>query len=154
MHIYKSHNLELLADKLSQQLRKNRPDDPLKSIPVIVPNLDTSRWLKLKLAQKLGVIANIEFLLPAEWQYRQIRVIYPDLPKTLPSDPDPMRWSIFDLLMNSKIRSQFPRLDEYTKSRPDERREEAVMQLARQIASVFDQYLMYRPDMILRWQEW
>ena len=152
MHIYKSHNLELLADKLSQQLHKNRPDDPLTSIPVIVPNLDTSRWLKLKLAQKLGVIANIEFLLPAEWQYRQIRVIYPDLPKTLPSDPDPMRWSIFNLLMDFKVRSQFPRLDEYTKSRPDERREEAVMQLARQIASVFDQYLMYRPEMILKWQ--
>ncbi|MEX2456023.1 MAG: exodeoxyribonuclease V subunit gamma, partial [Balneolaceae bacterium] len=151
--IFKSHNLHHLAGHLTDHLEKFKPADPFKPQQIIVPNLDTSRWLKLELAEGMGIAANFEFILPAEWQYRQIRKLYPNLPRQLPSDPDSMRWSIFDVLMDDQLRKAFPKPNRYINSQSNEMKEQAAMQLARQISSVFDQYLMYRPEMILKWQE-
>ncbi len=151
--IFKSHNLHYLAGQLADCLGKVKPVDPFKPQQIIVPNLDTSRWLKLELAEKMGIAANVEFILPADWQYRQIRQLYPNLPRQLPSDLDSMRWSVFDVLMDDQLRKAFPKPDRYINSQSSEMKDQAAMQLARQIASVFDQYLMYRPEMILKWQK-
>lgn len=151
--IFKSHNLYHLAGQLADLLNESKPEDPFKPQQIIVPNLDTSRWLKLELAEKLGIAANLEFILPADWQYRQIRKLYPNLPRQLPSDPDSMRWSIFDVLMDDQLCKAFPKPNRYINSQSSEMKDQAAMQLARQIASVYDQYLMYRPEMILKWQK-
>jgi len=150
--IYKSHNLHHLAGQLADRLEESKNVDPFKPQQIIVPNLDTSRWLKLELAERMGVAANFDFILPAEWQYRQIRELYPDLPRQLPSDPDSMRWTIFGVLMDDQLRKAFPKPNRYINSQSSEMKDQAAMQLARQISSVYDQYLMYRPEMILEWQ--
>jgi len=152
LNIYKSNSLYRLAGILADQLKTSAPEDPFLTRHVLVPNRDTARWLKLHLAEKNEIIANVDFLLPAEWQFRQIRKLYKNLPALLPSDPGPLTWTIFDLLMDDEKRSKFSRADQYIKNQSAERKELAAMQLAEKIASVFDQYLVYRPEMILKWQ--
>ncbi|MDZ7719644.1 MAG: exodeoxyribonuclease V subunit gamma [Balneolaceae bacterium] len=153
IHLTKSHNLKILSGELAEKLAEKAPDDPFVSQKIIVPNLDTARWFKLFAAENNGIAANMECILPAEWLWRQIRKIYPDLPELLPSDLQPMKWSLFQLLNDEKVREKFGILDRYVQSQPDDRREQAVFQLAGQIASVFDEYLVYRPLMILGWQQ-
>jgi exodeoxyribonuclease V gamma subunit len=148
----RSHQLNILAERLAAGLEELPPDDPFQPLKIIIPNLDTARWLKLFLAGQNGFVGNLEFMLPAEWQWKQVRKLYPDLPNLLPSDLQPMKWSLFDLLMNPESRSGFSILDRYVSAQPDEMKERAALQLAGQIASVFDQYLVYRPEMMLRWQ--
>ncbi|WP_340102601.1 exodeoxyribonuclease V subunit gamma [Rhodohalobacter sp. 8-1] len=152
IRIYRSDNLTTLASHLARDLSTHVPDDPLETMSVVVPNRDTARWLKLCLAEESGIVANISFILPAEWQFQMIRKRYPKLPKVLPGDPGPLAWSIFDVLMDDTGRKHFPRPDRYVEMQPSEIKERTVMQLSKKIASVYDQYLVYRPELILKWQ--
>ena len=152
IEIHRSHKLETIAGKLAKDLKSVFPEDPLVPIEIVVPNRDTARWLKLYLAEKNDIIANVSFLLPAEWQFNMIRKLYPGLPKVLPSDPGPLTWSIFELLMDDEDRKSFQGPDRYISFQPDEIKERAVLQLSGKIASVYDQYLVYRPELIIKWQ--
>ncbi|TVQ00267.1 MAG: exonuclease V subunit gamma [Balneolaceae bacterium] len=152
IHIISSLSLTELSRKLADDILSVCPVNPLTPHTIIVPNQDTARWLKLFIAEKNGIAANLQFLLPAEWQWKQVRKLYPDLPESLRSDIEPMKWAVFGLLMNPEERSSFPVLERYIRAQGREREETAALQLSSQIASVFDQYLIYRPEMMLRWQ--
>lgn len=145
--------MNTLSGALAEKLAETAPNDPFASQQIIVPNLDTARWFKLFAAEKNEIAANLECLLPAEWLWRQIRKIYPDLPEILPSDLQPMKWTLFELLSEPEQRKKFEQLDRYVMNQPEERRVQALYQMAGQIASVFDEYLVYRPDMIIQWQQ-
>jgi len=148
---YSGNQLTVLADLLSENLRRYSPKDPFQSQTIVVPNRDTAKWLQLHLAEKLGIAANLKFILPAEWHWNRVREIYPELPKVLPSDPEPMKWTLYGLLNEPDILKIFQRLYNYISVQSEEMREPATLKLSRQIASVFDQYLIYRPQMILDW---
>jgi exodeoxyribonuclease V gamma subunit len=152
IHIFSSLNLTELSNKIAGNILHACPVNPLTPHTIIVPNMDTARWLKLAIAEKNGIAANLQFLLPAEWQWKQVRKLYPDLPDTLMSDIEPMKWAVFGMLMNSEERSLFPVLERYILNQGREREEAAALQLSFQIASVFDQYLIYRPEMMIHWQ--
>jgi exodeoxyribonuclease V gamma subunit len=152
IRIYKSNNLNRLSSSLSKNLDDYPMEDPFLSPVIVVPNLDTARWLKLRLAEERGFAGNIRFMLPAEWQWNQIRRLFPELPGKLPSDPEPMKWTLFEILQDLSILNRFPHLKLFINSQPEQMREQAILQISNQISSVFDQYLVYRPEMILRWQ--
>ncbi|MCC5940165.1 MAG: exodeoxyribonuclease V subunit gamma [Balneolaceae bacterium] len=149
---FKSHHLNILAGKLAEALERSRPDDPLESQLIIVPNLETSRWLKNELAKRHGIAANLHFMLPSEWQWKQIRTIYPNLPKKLSSDLEPMKWALFEILSDETVLGRFGVLKRYLSARGEGSQSGALFQLAGQIAYLFDQYQVYRPGMIVKWQ--
>jgi len=153
LYTFKSHSLVDLAERLAEELTHRIPDDPFDPVQIVVPNLDTSRWLRLIISEKNGIVANCRFLLPAEWQFQQIRKAYQGLPTKLPSDPAPLTWSLFDLLMDDRKRARFNRPDRYVRMQPDEIKEKVVYQLSSRIASVYDQYIVYRPELITGWQK-
>lgn len=148
---YSGNQLTTLADYLSDSLKSRTPDDPFQSQTILVPNRDSAKWLQLYLSDKLGIAANFRFMMPAEWHWNQIREIYPDLPKVLPSDPEPMKWSLFSLLTEPDILKKFDPLYKYISEQSEEMRETSTLMLSGQLASVYDQYLIYRPEMILNW---
>ncbi|MDZ7757545.1 exodeoxyribonuclease V subunit gamma [Rhodohalobacter sp.] len=148
---YSGNQLTVLADHLSDCLKSQTPDDPFQSQTILVPNRDSAKWLQLHLSEKMGIAANYRFMMPAEWHWKRIREIYPDLPKVLPSDPEPMKWTLFSLLTDPGVLKRFSRLYNYISEQSDEMREPATLKLSRQLASVYDQYLIYRPEMILKW---
>jgi exodeoxyribonuclease V gamma subunit len=150
--IYSSTNLQSLAGKCADFLESSATSDPFKSHTILVPNLDSARWLRLRLAEHNDILANTDFLLPAEWQWKQIRKLYPKLPKILASDRGPLKWSVYRLLSNEKICQSFPVLHSYLASQKEISREYAVYQLSGILASIFDEYIIYRPVMMNRWE--
>jgi exodeoxyribonuclease V gamma subunit len=148
-----SHTIHKLADKLADHLSKKRGDDPFSVQEVIVQNQDTARWLKLYLADKNDICAQIDFILPARWQYNMIRKVYPDLPRLLPSDIGPMTWSIYELMLHPENSIKPGTVSEWLSRQKHQQKELSVFRFARQVASVFDQYLVYRPGMMLDWQK-
>lgn len=152
IRIYKSNDLKKLSSSLSNHLDEYPMKDPFLKPVIVVPNLDTARWLKLRIAEERNFAGNIRFMLPAEWQWNQIRRLFPELPGKLPSDLEPMKWAIFEILQDLSILCKFPSLKRFIYSQPAERRDEAILQISKQLSSVYDQYLVYRPEMILRWQ--
>jgi exodeoxyribonuclease V gamma subunit len=150
---YRSNRLSKLAELLAALPEFKDISDPFYSPVILVPNLDTSRWLKLELAGRNGFAGNLSFQLPAEWQWNQIRKLFPDIPKLLPTDPEPITWILFDMLRDQKYLSKFDILDRYVQSRPNEIRETALFELCRILGALFDQYQIYRPEMLLMWEE-
>ncbi|PWN07450.1 exodeoxyribonuclease V subunit gamma [Rhodohalobacter mucosus] len=153
IHIYRSNRLKEHAGLLAELPELSGHSDPFQSTHIIVPNLDSSRWLKLELARQNGFAGNLSFMLPAEWQWNQIRKLWPDIPTLLPSDPEPMAWALFRMLTDPDYLSQFDLLERYVNSRLSGIRENAIFELAGILSSLFDQYQIYRPHMLLGWQQ-
>src|SRR5690625_2970834 len=113
IQLYKSHSLTTLADALVQNLSEAGPPDPLQPVTMMVPNQDSARWLRLFLARKTGMAANIRYLLPSEWIWNVIRKTIPDLPEELASDLDPIKSSLTDEFLGSVRMDGLQRYDRY-----------------------------------------
>lgn len=145
-------DLSKLADRLLDVFEQNPPSNPLAPEIFVVQNHGMARWLSLYFAEERGVAANLKFEFPAERIWSLIRVLEPDVPETLPSDRKPMAWAILQILRDDED----PKLEvlrQYAKEDDPVRQEMRRWKLAGRIADVFDQYLTYRPDMMISWQK-
>ncbi len=143
-------DLRQLADHHLGELEKRPPKNPLSPETYVVQNHGMARWLSLYMAEKRGIAANLKFDFPAERIWSLIRAMDPDVPKALPSDRKPMTWAILHILKNDDDH-RLEVLQQYTLESDSARQEMRRWKLAGRIADVFDQYLTYRPEMIIQW---
>ena len=144
--VHQSNRLEELADALAEFCRP-----PLSSAfateQVVVPNNGMARWLSLQLADRLGVCMNFEFSLPAALVWELWSAVLPGTPARNAFSVEAMTWRLFVALGQLPLQSS-PALGSYLSDATDWRR----FDLARRIAASFDQYMVYRPDMLLGWE--
>ena len=96
--VFSSNRIELLQDKLTQDLATQPPVDPFKPEIVVVPTYAMGRWLNLRLAQQRGIAANIEYPQPVRWIWQLARDLLDDLPEQDPCTAEALAWHCFDLL--------------------------------------------------------
>jgi len=147
LYLYHSNRLERLADSLCQVLAQPL-EDPLASETVVVQHPGMERWLSLQLATRLGICANISFPLPAGYIWQLLRQLLDGVPEQDRYQPALMQWWLFRRLAEPLEESCFDPLKDYLEGADELMR----FQLAGQIAQAFDQYLVYRPEWIVKWQ--
>jgi len=145
LFVHQSNQLETLAEQFSD-LYRSAVANPLASELVVVPNYAIERWLSLKLADQLGISANLEFGFPAEFSWTMLRSVIGTLPETAPFVPGNLRWLILSVLEEDA--AEFSELAAYLNQADQQR----YYELACQIETVFDRYLFYRPGWILDWE--
>lgn len=147
-HSYQSNRLEILADRLaeliSQPLRS-----PLTREIVVAQSNGMARWLGLRLADRMGICANLSFQFPATFIWEMARAVLRYLPPTSSFDKAALNWRIMALLQNVEESPRFAPVQAYLGDRNDDFRR---YELACRIADCFDQYLVYRPDWIQQWE--
>lgn len=148
LHLYHSNRLEQLTDLLADTLRQPLAD-PLATEIIVVQHPGMGRWLSLQLARRLSVCANVTFPLPAGFIWQLLRQLLDDVPEVDGFKPELMQWWLFERLAQSLPTEGFEPLHRYLESDDELSR----FQLAGEIANCFDQYLVYRPDWITRWQQ-
>ena len=148
LHLYQSNRLETLIDLLTAVV-EHPPQCVFEPETVIVPSQGMGRWISLQLADRVGICANTDFLLPASFTWQLLRKTLGDLPNRSYFDPQVLVWRIMHWLADPQNLKQFDRLNNYLKIGGDFRR----FELADRIARVFDQYLIYRPDWINAWDK-
>lgn len=148
LRIHQSNRLERLADLLAELCRQplGRPFEPER---IVVPNPGMARWLSLHLAERLGISANIEFPLPSSFSWDVWRAALEGVPEEPAFSSSVLTWRIFALLDGLRQEAVFRPLAAYLDDSDDLRR----FELAEHIAEVFDQYLVYRPEMIVAWED-
>ena len=149
LNLHTSNQLERLADALAAVVRAPLAS-PFQPETIVVQSRGMERWLRLELARRLGVCANFEFPFPRAFERE---VLADALPGRKPSDlfePDSMLWKIMALLPALVARPGFDGPRNYLGTKPDPRKR---FQFAQRIAKAFDQYLLYRPRMILEWDQ-
>jgi exodeoxyribonuclease V gamma subunit len=106
------------------------------------------RWLSMELAQRHGICANVRFPYPIHFVHMLFREINPDLPDHSPYEPSVMAWDIMRILPSVIDNPHFQVIKSYLAGGEYDLKQ---FQLSVRIADLFDQYLLFRPDMILRW---
>lgn len=149
---YSGSELQDLAEHLLKEFENKPVENPLAPEVFIVQNHGMAQWLSLYIAEGKSIAANLKFEFPAERIWSLIRIMDLDVPDTLPSDRSPMRWSILNLLKTTSDPS-LDRLWQYVEEKDPLKKEMRRWKLAGRIADVFDQYLTYRPEMLLAWEQ-
>ncbi len=147
LNLYTSNRLEILADRLARIL-----EDPLQSpmTPeiIVVQSNGMKRWISLRLAEHFSVWANCRYMFPNAIVSEIFQSIIPEAPGARFFDINVMTWQIMDILPSCIDEANFESLRFYLE---DDKGFLKCYQLSAQIADVFDQYLTFRPDMILKW---
>jgi len=146
--VHTSNRMERLADRLADILRRPLPD-PLQPELVVVQSRGMQRWISMEIARRNGIGANLHFPFPNALLEMLVEQVPPDRPRTLCLDPETMTFRILMLLPDLLQRAEFAVLERYLENDRDGRKR---YRLARRIARLYDQYLIYRPDWIFRWE--
>lgn len=149
LELLQSNRMSLLLETLSERLQQ--PDDPFEPALVVVQSQGIGQWLKVELAKRQGIAANIDCLLPAELIWRLYQTVLPpalgtELPSDSPFSRNLLRWRLMEMLPAHPERS----IRKYLKGPGDP--ELRRFQLGHAVASLFDQYLIYRPDWVYQWE--
>jgi exodeoxyribonuclease V gamma subunit len=147
MLLHISNRFEELLDTLVNVLARP-PISPFDTQQIIVPSRAIQRTIELALADRMGICANVEFSFLAQWLWRQIARLVP-VADSSPFAPPVLAWRIFEILGDQRFVTEHPRLARYLRDA------DALMryELAQRVASLFDQYITYRPDWLARWVE-
>lgn len=147
--IYHSNHVDLLKSLVSELMDREPLDTIFTEEVVIVQSLGMAQWLQIELANELGILANIEFPFPTQFIWRLYQQLLPNIPNDNHFNTEFMTWRLFSLLPKMIDEPAFSSLKHYLSVDKQERK---LYQLAARIAGLFDQYLVYRPDWIARWE--
>jgi len=147
--LYTSNRLEILAEKLAQVLSAPLAS-PLQPEIILVQSKGMERWVSMELARHSGICANCRFPFPNHFAYRVFRELIPDLEETSPFSPEIMTWKIMEALPHLIHVKGFESLRNYLS---DEAADLKRFQLSQRIAELYDQYLLFRPELLLGWDK-
>ena len=148
--LYHSNALDVLAELLADELRKQVPGQPLLAPDtVLIPQVAMRRWLQATLAQRHGIAANLEFLTPGEFVARALDANLGPSDDDL--DADSLHWRLYAALNDPALRARpaMAQLAAYLAG-DDPLKPWA---LAGELAKVFNKYQAWRRDWLLRWED-
>lgn len=154
MFVYKSNRTEHLVDVLADVV-----SEPLSSVlrceTIVVQSRGMERWLSMALANRLGVWANAAFPFPRRFLHDMFELV---LEEPLPvANREHLTFRVAAQL--DALAAQHPLLENYLRTPDIENPSPEApvddlrrVQLAWHIANTFDQYTVFRPDLIQQWQ--
>ncbi len=149
LKIFTGNRMETLVDALAGVVER-----PLASTfapeVIVVQSKGMQRWLSMELARRFGVWANCDFPFPNSMVQRLFRAVLPEVPDRSPFSPENMTWRIMGMLPGFLDRAAFAAQKNYL---ADDLFGLKRFQLSGKIADTFDQYTLFRPDMLLEWEK-
>lgn len=151
--LFGSNDPEELVDECVRQLG-DPLSDPFREEEFLVQSRGMGTWLQLKIAEKKGIFAHARFRFQEEVIWMILRGFLGGGPERNPYTKEGLAWKIFGLLpgLMQEYSTSFQPLGEYLGSISDWDGNR-TFRLCRQIATLYDSYLTYRPEMILHWND-
>jgi exodeoxyribonuclease V gamma subunit len=149
LRLYISNRMEILARELAEVL-SHPLASPLDPEVIVVQSKGMERWVCMELAQRNGISANCRFPFPNRFMEELFQAVIPDVSENPRFDPETLTWKIMKVLPACLGRPEFEGLRNYL---GDTGWGLKSIQLCERIADTLDQYLVFRPEMILRWEQ-
>ena len=149
-------NLLVLLNKIQQLSPLSIFDEEV----IVVQNAGMQHWLNLSLAEQRGISMNMRYALPAQFLWKLIRTLASDevVPEQSPYSREVLTWRI-DALLSLNTTVNDPDFNQATDYWLDKKELNHVSadnlkryQLAQQLADLYEQYLIFRPEWIDAWQ--
>ncbi|WWO98002.1 MAG: exodeoxyribonuclease V subunit gamma [Candidatus Dasytiphilus stammeri] len=147
--VYHSNQLDVLTKLITYYIKKIPLSDPLYSEYIMVPSNKMAQWLKIALAEQLDIVANIKFKLPSNFIWEILLTLQPTLPTENFFNKSHITWKLMAILPKMLNKPEFEIFKRYLDSHQDKYK---LFQLAKNLANIFDQYLVYRPDWLILWE--
>lgn len=149
LKIYTGNHMEILARQLARIVRDPLPS-PLVPEIIVVQSRGMERWVSMEIAAQNGICANCSFLFPNPFLQEIVKKIIPDLPEDSLFDPVTMTFKIMDVLQSSVDLPGYEPLKRYL---VHDKNGMKRFQISQKIADLFDQYLVFRPEMMFGWEK-
>ncbi|MFA5878719.1 MAG: exodeoxyribonuclease V subunit gamma, partial [Candidatus Margulisiibacteriota bacterium] len=156
--LFTSNKTENLVNKLLENLKissaNNFLDTSYKHLfckeeeIIITQNQGLNEWLLLEIAQNFGISMNITCWFPNTLIEKLFSHVFPDI-NLKAYQPDYLVWQILEIIWSHD--QTFLNLKKYINEPGLESLK--AYQIAQKIADLFDQYQIYRPEMILKWNQ-
>jgi exodeoxyribonuclease V gamma subunit len=147
--LYTSNRLEVLTEKLAEVLSKPLAA-PLQQEIILVQSKGMERWVSMELARHNGICANCWFPFPNHFVYALFREIIPGLEEISSFATEIMTWKVMKTLPLNLKKKGFESLHNYLSEGAADLK---LFQLSQRIADLYDQYLLFRPEMFLGWEK-
>jgi exodeoxyribonuclease V gamma subunit len=148
LFIFTSNRMELLVERLAKLVRK-----PLRSslVPeiVLVQSRGMERWVSMNLARINGICANVRFPFPNAFLEDILRRLRPESDPFPEFEPDVLALRIMKALPRHLDHPDFAHLNAYLQNDGSQLK---LYALSRKLADLFDQYSVFRADMLRRWE--
>ncbi len=148
MYVHRSNRVEVLVEALARVVA--RPlTSPLMREVIVVQSRGMERWLSIQLAARLGVWAGASFPFPRSFLDSVLCQVLETAGDADPFDRERLRWWIARLLPELAHEPTFAPIARYLTGDAGGHK---LLELAARIANTFDDYAVYRPEMVLRWE--
>jgi exodeoxyribonuclease V gamma subunit len=146
LQIQFSNRFERLLDALLAALA-TPPESPFVSEEIIVPSAAVRRRIELATADRFGICSNVRFSFLAQWLWRQIGHVVPQVGEVSPFTASVLTWRVLGIFGEKAFVAAHPPIQAYLRHADD------VMRygLAARTAALLEQYLTYRPDWLAAW---
>jgi len=148
-NVFTSNRLEILVEQLGQELRVSLPS-PLEEDLIIVQSQGMARWVSMELAGINRICANCFFPFPNAFLNYLCQSLLPGISESPIFDSNALTFRIMTILPGCLHRPVYGTLRSYLS---DDQEGVKLFQLSSKIADLFDQYLVFRPGMILGWEK-
>jgi exodeoxyribonuclease V gamma subunit len=148
-NIFTSNRLENLVEQLALELRAPL-SSPLDEDLIIVQSQGMTRWVSMELAKINRICANCFFPFPNAFLKHLCKKLLPGVSESPMFDANALAFRIMTILPGCLHKSEFSTLRSYLS---DDQEGVKLFQLSNKIAVLFDQYLVFRPGMILGWEQ-
>ena len=149
LNIFTSNHMETLAEQLAFIVRTPL-SSPFSPEIIVVQSRGMERWIAMELSRHNGICANCFFPFPNTFLQEMFNKIIPDIPEESFFGPLTMTFRIMKVLPECIHLPGFESLKRYL---ADENTGLKLFQISKRIGDLFDQYLVFRPDMIFRWEK-
>ena len=147
LYMIKSNKMEGLMDGLAAVLAQV-PDDPMGPEWIGIQSRGMKQWITTQVAEKFGICANLSFLFPR--QMIELFFSSRDTRQNPLLSEDVLMWSIMETILENCDNPCFSSLQNYIAQDATGSR---LFQLSVKIARLFDDYQIYRPEMLLDWEK-
>jgi exodeoxyribonuclease V gamma subunit len=147
IHLYSSNRLELLADTFAQLIQSN-PLPPLQKETILIQSRGMARWLAMETATRINIWANCDCPFPNTFIRNIYKLLLPDIPDISLFEKKYVIWQLMEILPELIQDFNLTKVASYLESGDDLK----LYQLAYELADLFDQYTLFRPQMILDWE--
>ena len=149
IRLFTSNRLEILADALGRVLEKPLASSLDKEV-ILVQSKGMERWVSLQLAERHGICANCRFPFPNAFVQAMFQAVLKCPTQSSLFDPGMMTWRVMNTLPSLVEKPEFETLRVYLTTGRDDLK---LFQLSERIADLFDQYLLFRPAMMVQWEK-
>jgi exodeoxyribonuclease V gamma subunit len=149
LELFAGNRMEELVSALAELFRRQPLSSPFDQEMIVVQSRGMQRWLSMQLASRFGVWASADFPFPNALVQRIFDWFDISRSDSAKFSKEVMCWSIMRLLPGFLSHERFGPLHAYLLNDRDGLK---LSQLAGKIADTFDQYTLFRPDLLEAWE--